>query len=165
MYAIRSYYETNQFTFTGADYSYTWSVDVTDDMLSADGTSMKVASDDWSTANYGLCTSTDTLEAGSTLTLCQGSNDNVPLPLEKAGTYTFTFKVVSKASPTLTLAIQEEAAACELLADSDETPTLGDTALAIRGAHSSWAWDASYQLTYKGNGIYEAAVSGRNNFV
>ncbi|WP_409421198.1 pullulanase-type alpha-1,6-glucosidase [Pseudaeromonas sp. ZJS20] len=152
--------ETNQFTFTGADYSYTWSVDVTDDMLSADGTSMKVASDDWSTANYGLCTSTDTLEAGSTLTLCQGSNDNVPLPLEKAGTYTFTFKVVSKASPTLTLAIQEEAAACELLADSSETPTLGDTALAIRGAHSSWAWDASYQLTYKGNGIYEAAVSG-----
>ena len=151
--------ETNQFTFTGADYSYTWSVVVTDDMLSADGTEMKVASDDWSTANYGLCNATDKLEAGSTLTLCDNGG-NVPLDLTKAGTYTFTFKVVSKSSPTLTLAIQEEAATCTLLDDSNETPTLGDTALAIRGAHSSWAWDASYKLTYKGNGIYEAAVSG-----
>ena len=37
---------------------------------------------------------------------------------------------------------------------------MGDTKLALRGAHSAWSWDAAYQLTYKGNGIYEAQVSG-----
>ncbi|WP_409421199.1 pullulanase-type alpha-1,6-glucosidase [Pseudaeromonas sp. ZJS20] len=151
--------DANQFTFTGADYSYTLSVEVTDDMLSDDGAELKVADSSWSTVNFGICSDGDTLEGGTTLTLCSGGN-NIPVPLEKAGTYTFTFKVASSSSPTLTLAIAEEAEACTLLDDSSETPTLGDTALALRGSHSSWAWDSSYQLTYKGNGIYEAAISG-----
>ena len=131
--------DANQFTFTGADYSYTLSVEVTDDMLSDDGAELKVADSTWSTVNFGICSDGDTLEGGTTLTLCSGGN-NIPVPLEKAGTYTFTFKVASSSSPTLTLAIAEEAEACTLLDDSSETPTLGDTALALRGSHSSWAW-------------------------
>ncbi|GAA4498385.1 pullulanase-type alpha-1,6-glucosidase [Pseudaeromonas paramecii] len=152
--------ETNQFAFTGADYSYTWTVEVTDDMLSENGTSMKVADADWSAINYGKCNSDDKLVPGTPLTLCAGgSTGDVPMDLTKAGTYTFTFKVVNKASPTLTLAIEEPAAACELLSDTNETPTLGDTQLALRGAHSSWNWDVQYKLGYKGNGIYEAVIT------
>ncbi|GAB3240038.1 pullulanase-type alpha-1,6-glucosidase [Pseudaeromonas pectinilytica] len=152
--------EANQFTFTGANYSYEFTTDVTEDMFGSK--EVKVADADWSAVNYGVCTAGDKLVVGTPLTLCSGdaAKGNVALDVAKVGTYHFVFRVVDKDSPTLTLAIDEPAAACELLADSTETATLGDTKLALRGNHSSWNWDAAYQLTYKGSGIYEAKVSG-----
>lgn len=68
--------------------------------------------------------------------------------------------MVDKDSPTLTLAIDEPVTPCELLADSTETATLGATKLALRGSHSGWSFDAKYQFSYKGNGIYQAKITG-----
>lgn len=158
--------DANKFVFTGADYSYLLSTDITEEFV-GDGTQtveFKVADDAWggNGVDYGVCTAGAKLAVGTPLTLCTGdaAKGNVALDVTKVGTYNFTFKVVDKDSPTLTLAIDEPAAPCELLADSTEAATLGDTKLALRGAHSAWSWDAAYQLTYKGNGIYEAQVSG-----
>lgn len=149
----------NQFIFTGANYSYEFAGEVTEDKLGS--TTMKIASSDWGT-EYGICNASDKLVVGKPLTLCaKGVNKgDIPLDVAKVGTYHFTFKVINKDSPTLTLAIEEPAATCELLPDSTEAATLGATKLALRGSHSGWAWDAAYQLTYKGSGIYEAKVSG-----
>lgn len=152
--------EANQFTFTGANYSYEFTTDVTEDMFGSK--EVKVADADWGAVNYGVCTAGDKLVVGTPLTLCSGdaAKGNVALDVAKVGTYHFVFKVLNKDKPTLTLAIDEPAATCELLPDSQEAATLADTKLALRGAHSSWNWDAAYQLTYKGSGIYEAKVSG-----
>ncbi len=152
--------ETNQFIFSGANYSYEFATAVTEDMFGSK--EVKVADADWASVNYGVCTAGDKLVVGTPLTLCTGdaAKGNVALDVAKVGTYHFVFKVLNKDNPTLTLAIDEPAATCELLPDSQEAATLGDTKLALRGNHSSWNWDAAYQLTYKGNGIYEAQVSG-----
>ncbi len=162
--------DANKFAFTGADYSYALSTEVTSDIV-GDGSKtveIKVADDVWGDtskggkANYGACAAGAKLTAGTPLTLCSGdaAKGNIALDLAKVGTYHFTFKAMNKDNPVLTLAIEEPAAACELLPDSSEAATLGATKLAIRGEHSSWNWDASYQLTYKGNGIYEAKAAG-----
>lgn len=109
-----------------------------------------------------MCNDTDKLVVGTPLTLCaKGVNTgSIPLDVAKVGTYHFVFKAMNKDKPTLTLSIDEPAAACELLPDSTEAATLGDTKLALRGTHSGWNFDAKYQLTYKGNGIYQAKVTG-----
>ncbi len=155
--------EANQFIFTGAAYSYEFKTEVTSAQLGS--TQVKVADEFWGDtekggkANFGKCSDNDKLAVGTPLTLCAGGGD-IPLDMTKVGTYHFIFKVMNKDKPTLTLAIDEPAAACALLPDSTEAATLGETKLALRGNHSSWNWDAAYQLSYKGSGIYEAKVSG-----
>lgn len=52
-----------------------------------------------------------------------------------------------------------EANSCSQLADSNDVAPLVDTKLFVRGAHSSWAADPMYQLTYKGDNIYQAYFS------
>ncbi len=151
--------DTNAFTFSGANYAYTYSTAIGSTSVGLSKT-FKVASEDWSTANYGPCTEGEKLVAGTAMTLCKGSNYNINIDLAKAGTYHFTFTAKSKDSPTLSLSIEEPADTCTLLDDSTDTPTLGTTKLAVRGSHSSWNWDATYQLSYKGSGIYEAKLSG-----
>lgn len=162
--------DANLFTFTGADYSYALSTDISADFV-GDGTKsveIKVADNVWGdtgkggAANYGVCTAGAKLTAGTPLTLCAGdaAKGNIALDVTKVGTYHFTFKAMSKDNPTLTLSIEEPAAACALLPDSSEAATLGATKLALRGSHSSWNFDAAYQLSYKGNGIYQVKVTG-----
>lgn len=111
--------DANKFVFTGANYSYLLSTDITEDFV-GDGTQtveFKVADDAWggNGVNYGVCTAGAKLAVGTPLTLCSGdaAKGNVALDVTKVGTYNFTFKVVDKDSPTLTLAIDEPAAACE----------------------------------------------------
>lgn len=151
-----------------SNYQYEFDVTVTAaDLTSAGVTELfpygvKVATTDWSTYNFGKCSDDDTaLAVGTAVTLCNSASDNVTFSATAAGTYHFTLTAKDKTNPTLKVTYSEPAAACELLADSSETPTLGaETLLALRGNHSSWNWDAQYQLTYKGSGIYEAKISG-----
>lgn len=157
--------DANKFVFTGADYSYLLSTDITEEFIAAGAQTVefKVSDNAWGDngVNYGACTAGAKLTAGTPLTLCPGkSTGNIALDVSKVGTYHFTFKVVDKDSPTLTMTIDEPVGACELLADSTETATLGATKLALRGSHSAWGFSADYQLTYKGNGIYQAKVTG-----
>lgn len=99
------------------------------------------------------------MTAGTPLTLCPGKGTgNITLDVTKVGTYHFTFKVVKKDSPTLTLTIDEPVGACELLPDSNRGCNPGCDKLALRGSHSSWNFDAKYQFSYKGNGIYQAKI-------
>lgn len=151
---------TNQFTFTGANYSYEFTTDVTEDMFGSK--EVKVADANWGAVNYGVCAEGAKLTVGTPLALCTGdaAKGNIALDVAKVGTYHFVFRVADKDSPTLTLAIDEPAAACELLPDSAEAATLGATKLALRGSHSAWNFDAKYQFSYKGNGIYQAKITG-----
>jgi len=158
--------DANKFVFTGADYSYSLSTDVTDALV-GDGSKsvdIKVADDarGKNGVDYGVCTAGAKLTAGTPLVLCTGdkAKGNIALAVTKAGTYQFTLKVIDKNSPTLTLTIKSNNN-CKLLADSTDTAPLGATKLALRGAHvpgGKWDWSADYELTYKGNNIYQVQL-------
>lgn len=160
--------DANKFVFTGADYSYSLSTEVTEEFV-GDGTKtveFKVADAAWGDAdkggqaNYGICTEGAKLTIDTPLALCTGdkAKGNIALAVTQAGTYQFSLKVIDKDSPTLTLTIKTNNN-CKLLADSTETAPLGATKLALRGAHvKDWAWDAKYELTYKGNNIYQVQL-------
>jgi pullulanase len=161
--------DANKFVFTGADYSYSLSTEVTDEFV-GDGSKtveFKVADDAWGDAdkggqaNYGICTEGAKLTTDTPLALCTGSKakGNIALAVTQAGTYQFSLKVIDKDNPTLTLAIKTDNN-CKLLADSPDAAPLGATKLALRGSHSAWGFSADYQFSYKGNGIYQAKVTG-----
>jgi len=157
--------DANKFTFTGADYSYALSTEVTKDVVGdgAQSVEFKVSDKAWGDdgVNYGVCTAGAKLTAGTPLTLCPGTGTgNIALDVAKVGTYHFVFKAMNKDKPTLTLSIEEPAAACELLPDSSDTATLGTTKLALVGKFSGWNFDAQYQFSYKGNSVYQAKVTG-----
>ena len=101
-------------SFTGSNYQYQISVTVTAaDLTSAGVTELfpygvKVAISDWSTYNFGKCTSDSTaLTTSTTVTLCNGANDNVTYAATAAGTYTFTFTAKDKESPTLSVSYSQ----------------------------------------------------------
>ncbi len=113
----------------------------------------KVADPTWGAINYGT---TGTLVIGEALALDGG--DNISLTLEADSVVTFSFDASDKDAATLTVTAVE-LQTCELLADSaDAGPITAD--LAVRGAHSSWAWDIAYALNYKGTNTYQVALSG-----
>ncbi len=69
---------------------------------------VKVATSDWSTYNFGKCTSDSTaLTTSTTVTLCNGANDNVTYAATAAGTYTFTFTAKDKDAPTLSVSYSQ----------------------------------------------------------
>lgn len=156
----------NKFTFSGANYSYTLDTDVVAAQVNTT-TQIKISDSGWGSSgvNYGACSATDTLTPGTALKLCKGSSNNIPLTLASAGTYHFVFNAMNKTNPTLTVTVQQPAAACTLLAnDTADTPPLGTTQLALRGDFSSWKWDATYQLNYKGNNIYQYELDTTTEF-
>ncbi|MGY3859617.1 pullulanase-type alpha-1,6-glucosidase [Aeromonas intestinalis] len=93
----------NLMTFSG-NYMYEVSTAVTADQLAE--TQLKVADAGWSAVNYGTCDGADQLVQGQVLTLCSGG-DNIPLTLDKAGTYKFVFTAMNKDKPTLSVSFSE----------------------------------------------------------
>ncbi len=153
-------------TFSG-NYTYEAEVVVTaEDLAAHDNTlfkwGVKIADENFTdVVNYGKCTDDDTvLTLGAAHKLCNKADNNVTFTATEAGTYHFTFTAKDKTNPTLKVTYVEPVGACELLADSTETATLGATKLALRGSHSGWSFDAKYQFSYKGNGIYQAMITG-----
>jgi pullulanase len=152
-------------TFSG-DYTYTADIEVTaEDLAAHDNTlfkwGIKVADETFTDAvNYGKCTDDNSeLTIGVSHKLCNKAKENVVFKAAEAGSYHVTFVAKDKTNPTLTVSFVSATATCKLLADSTETAPLGATKLALRGAHvKDWAWDAKYELTYKGNNIYQVQL-------
>lgn len=159
----------NQMTFS-SNYMYAVDIVVTDADLAAhtDGLfqwGVKVADEKFASVNYGKCDSDATaLEVGKTVALCPAAKDNLPFSATKAGTYHFVFTAQNKDKPTLAVSYTEPAATCAELPTSSEVGPLGAMKLALRGDHSSWNWDANYQLTYKGNNIYQFVLNNTAAF-
>lgn len=160
----------NQMTFS-SNYMYAVDIVVSEADLAAlkDGQlfpwGVKVADEKFSAVNYGKCPGDETaLEAGKTVSLCANAGDNLAFNATKAGTYHFVFTAQDKEKPTLNLSYTEPAAACAELPASSETGPLGAIELALRGNHSSWAWDAAYQLTYRGNNTYQFVLNNTSAF-
>lgn len=153
-------------TFSG-DYTYTADIEVTaEDLAAHDNTlfkwGIKVADETFTDAiNYGKCTDDNSeLTIGVSHKLCNKAQENVVFKAAEAGSYHVTFVAKDKTNPTLTVSFVSATATCKLLADSTETAPLGATKLALRGSHSAWGFSADYQFSYKGNGIYQAKITG-----
>lgn len=104
----------------------------------------KVAEANWSNPNLG---SNQVIEIGGTITLTQGSNDNITINVPTAGTYRFELDAsVNPAAPTLKVV------------DPD---TYKAVAVHLRGTVTSSGWDAvgGNQLVYEGNSVYALSVA------
>jgi len=123
--------------------------------LAAGSHEFKVATEDWSTHNWG---SSQTVVLDSPVALTAGSNDNISLTITEAGTYRFTLDVTRFTQATVTVAAFDDGA-CTVLDGSQETGPLGTTTLYVRGDHSGWNAVDTYRLDYKGNNTYQAFFS------
>jgi pullulanase len=102
----------------------------------------KVAEANWSMPNLG---STAIMEIGDTITLTQGSNDNIRINVPTAGTYRFVLDASeSTTAPTLTV----------------ENPDVyRDVAVYLRGTVTSWDTTTSAnQFVHEGNSVYAISI-------
>ncbi|MEL7294993.1 MAG: alpha-1,6-glucosidase domain-containing protein, partial [Pseudomonadota bacterium] len=103
----------------------------------------KVASEDWSTVNFGAISADDSdrnLAPGQTLGLA-ATNDNLILNIETADRYVFVFNVTDLNAPTI--GVFKEA-------------FWGDTQVYIRGGMNGWG--AVDMFEYQGEGVYTADI-------
>ena len=103
----------------------------------------KVASEDWSTVNFGAFSADDAdrnLAPGQTLGLA-ATNDNLILNIETADRYVFVFNVTDLGAPTI--GVFKEA-------------FWGDTQVYIRGGMNGWG--AVDMFEYQGEGVYAADI-------
>ena len=106
--------------------------------------SFKVAEANWSNPNLG---SNQVIEIGNTITLTQGSNDNISITVATAGTYRFELDAsANPAAPTLKVVNPD---------------TYAGVAVHLRGTVTASDWDANSgnQLVYEGNSIYALSVA------
>lgn len=112
--------------------------------VSAGTHSFKVAEANWSNPNLG---SNQVIEIGNTITLTQGSNDNITINVATAGTYRFELDAsANPAAPTLKVVNPD---------------TYAGVAVHLRGTVTASGWDANggNQLVYEGNSIYALSVA------
>lgn len=152
----------NQMNFIG-NFMYEFTTEVTDEQLAS--TTLKIGDADWSLANYGKCSDSDTLQQGAALTLCPNGKD-VPFEITKAGTYKFVFTAMNKDKPTLSVSYTEPLQSCKVL-DTVAGDPLGYP-LFVRGSLSGWNPKPEYQLRYKGMdgdlAIYQAVFNYEGSF-
>ncbi|MDR7090664.1 alpha-1,6-glucosidase domain-containing protein [Cellvibrio fibrivorans] len=99
----------------------------------------KIAEANWSSPNLG---SNATLVPGGSITLTQGSNDNIHLNVATAGIYRFELDASSSTTaPTLKVTNPD---------------TFGAVPVYLRGTVTASGWDANAgnQLVYQGNSLY-----------
>ncbi|MGR5145631.1 pullulanase-type alpha-1,6-glucosidase [Photobacterium alginatilyticum] len=125
-------------------------------VLEAGSQAFKVADADWSDGtNFGI----DQIVSGEGTLALSKEGDNIAFSAETKGLYRFVLDASADASkPVVTVTLVQELvdSPCNKLVDSSEAAPLGDTKLFVRGLHSGWAADPMYQLTYKGDNIYQA---------
>ena len=71
--------------------------------LNAERYEFKVASEDWSTVNLGADNASSEVSIDMPYTLTQGSNANLVVEADEAGTYVFTVTGPDPQSPTVTI--------------------------------------------------------------
>lgn len=128
----------NRMTYEG-DGIYTALLTVT-----AGTHNFKVAEANWSSPNLG---SNQTIEIGGTITLAQGSNDNITINVPADGQYRFELDASSSTTaPTLRVVDPE---------------TWKGTPVYLRGTvtASQWNADAGNLLAYEGNSVYAISVA------
>ena len=106
--------------------------------LTANDYEFKVASGDWSTANFGAPNTGNIVEEGVDFTLTSGG-DNLALSISADSTYIFTLDASNIDAPILTV--------------KNEEPFVGTTVY-IRGDMNGW--NESNPFTYIGGGKYSA---------
>lgn len=103
----------------------------------------KVASEDWSTVNFGALTGNDAdriLTPGQTLSVA-ATNDNLVLNVESADRYVFVFNVTDVNAPTLGVFKENY---------------WGDTDVYIRGGMNGWGVEDMF--SYQGEGVYTTDI-------
>ncbi|WP_175405046.1 alpha-1,6-glucosidase domain-containing protein [Salinimonas lutimaris] len=103
----------------------------------------KVASEDWSTVNFGALSSADSdtqLVPGSVLPVA-ATNDNLSVTITENGRYVFAFDVSDLANPQVGVFKED---------------FFGQTEVFLRGAMNGWS--AEDQFTYQGEGLYTLQV-------
>ena len=103
----------------------------------------KVASEDWSTVNFGALTGDDAdriLTPGQTLSVA-ATNDNLVLNVESADRYVFVFNVTDVNAPTLGVFKENY---------------WGDTDVYIRGGMNGWGVEDMF--SYQGEGVYTTDI-------
>ena len=107
--------------------------------------SFKIAEENWSSPNLGANAQ---MEIGDTITLAQGSNDNININIPTAGTYRFVLDASSSTTaPTLTV---------------EDPDVYKDTAVYLRGTVTSAGWgdtNAANRLVHEGNSVYAVSVA------
>ncbi|GGY61224.1 pullulanase [Cellvibrio zantedeschiae] len=103
----------------------------------------KVASSDWSTFNLGNASA---VTLGAELPIIQGSNDNIPIHITKAGSYRFEVNTRKPDAPVVKV-YQDD--------------LFKDTPIYARGTVSSAGWDATSanKFSYKGAGLYTLGLN------
>lgn len=105
----------------------------------------KVAEANWSQPNLG---SNAIMEIGDTITLSQGSDDNIRINVPTAGTYRFVLDASqSTTAPTLTV---------------QDPDVYKSTAVYLRGGVTSAGWgdtNSTNQLVHEGNSVYANSVA------
>ena len=156
--------EAFAFTYQGNGV-YTLTFTPAEDQLGAKA--FKVADDTWNVVNLGAADGdAATLAINSTVLIAGKPLDTNPDPANISATfeagyeYTFTLDAFYAAEPTIgltrTAIVAEE---CSVLPPSSEEAPFGATKLFVRGDHSSWNAQPAYELTYKGNNIYQAVFT------
>jgi pullulanase len=117
-----------------------YAVEVT---LEAGTYGFKVASEDWSSVNLGAADSAAaSLTLGSNVSLLQGSQDNLSLVVDAAGTYVISVDARDASQPVISI--------------RDAVPFM-DTTVLLRGDMNGWS--ESDALAYVGDGVYELQVT------
>lgn len=128
----------NRMTYEG-DGIYTALLTVT-----AGTHNFKVAESNWSNPNLG---SNQTITVGGSITLTQGSNDNITITVATTGQYRFELDASSSTTaPTLRVTDPE---------------TWKGTPVYLRGTVTATGWDANAGnlLAYEGNSVYAISVA------
>ena len=103
----------------------------------------KVASEDWSTVNFGAISGDDADKAvsvGVTVPLA-ATNDNLVLTIDESDRYVFVFDVTTLDAPTISVYKED---------------FFGNTPVYLRGGMNGWGTDS--QFIYQGEGVYTVQV-------
>lgn len=101
----------------------------------------KIASEDWSTINYGSFDADGTVTEGVEKVLAYNAG-NLSMDFAEAGEYTFVFDFSDQSVPTVTV---------------HNTQIFGATTVFIRGDMNGWSEDDS--MTYNGNSNYSVDIT------
>ncbi|MDF2152839.1 pullulanase-type alpha-1,6-glucosidase [Vibrio sp. CAU 1672] len=125
-------------------------------VLEAGAQQFKIADADWTDGtNFGF----GNITVGKGSLELKDDGGNISLDAATKGVYRFTLDASADADkPTVSVTLVQaiEGGSCSRLPDSDEAAPLGATKLFVRGALSSWGAEPTYQLTYKGDNLYQA---------
>jgi pullulanase len=128
--------QMNEWGTGNAFYYNGGGVYLADIYLEAGSYEFKVASEDWSTVDFGAAEGEEAAVLNE-IKILVGSGANMVVTIEEADTYTFTLDALEPATPLFSVA---------------QKVPFGSNTILLRGGMNGW--DESTPLTYEGGGIY-----------